>query len=327
MMHRDDRLRSTRRSYTYYPMDDPVITERMQAAVPVEGYYTYLLFQDLDHVFPYGVGRSSPRVQIVGPDAEHASPLIAASLSERSFPSLDEAVRKFVSSTAQYLVFGGSCTYEIDYLYPADTDSDDEPVAFGLELIQPGTLGTRDGAPIQYVLPSISETHDSTGLSYVTLDPSTLVVFTLPRDLVTPVRTLIEFLMTANGERRKEFELTLQSTRETTPYNFSAHQREKGRLFAEVTQPIGWNVRDSFKDDQLEPFSVWRQIRFLEFKVIVRDSIIEQLNTAIGQVGKRMGFSASITVTGVPTLSDVQQAKDDFRNGVRGLGALATATI
>jgi hypothetical protein len=184
-----------------------------------------------------------------------------------------------------------------------------------------------DGAPIQYVLPTISETRGSTGLSYVTLDPSTLVVFTLPPDLVAPVRTLIEFLMTANREQGKEFELTRQSMTETTPYNFSAHLREKGRLFAEVTQPIGWNVRDLFKDDQLEPFSVWRQIRFLEFKVMVRDSIIEQLNTAIAQVGKRMGFSASIEVTGVPTLSDVQQAKDDFYNGVRGLGALATATI
>ena len=327
MRRRDERLRSTRRSHTYYPMDDPVLAERIQAALPVEGLYTYMLYRDLDHVFPYGFGRTSPRLRIVGPDAERATPLIATALSERSFPSLDDGLRKFVSSTAQYLVFGGPCTYEIDYLYPADTDSDDEPVAFGLELIQPGTLGALDGAPIQYVLPTISEKRDSTGLSYVTLDLSTLVVFTLPPDLVAPVRTLIEFLMTANREQGKEFELTRQSLTETTPYNFSAHLREKGRLFAEVTQPIGWNVRDLFKDNQLEPFSVWRQIRFLEFKVRVRDSIIEQLNTAIGQVGKRMGFSASIEVTGVPTLSDVQQAKDDFRNGVRGLGTLATATI
>jgi hypothetical protein len=114
---------------------------------------------------------------------------------------------------------------------------------------------------------------------------------------------------------------------ETTPYNFSAHLREKGTLFAEVTQPIGWNVRGLFKADQLEPFSIWRQIRFLEFKVMVRDRIIEQLNTAIGQVGERMGFSASIEVTGVPTLEDVQSAKDDFRNGRRGLSDLASATI
>ena len=327
MKRRDDHLRSTRRSYTYFPVDDPVLTERMQAAVSVDGLYTYMLYQDLDHVFPYGFGRTSPRVQIVGPDAERATPLIAAALSERSFPSLDDGLRKFVSYTAQYLVFGGPCTYEIDYLYPADAGSDDDPVAFGLELIQPGTLGALDGAPIQYVLPTISGSRDSTGLSYVTLDRSTLVVFMLPPEFVAPVRTLIEFLMTANREQGKEFELTRRSMTETTPYNFSAHLREKGTLFAEVTQPIGWNVRGLFKADQLEPFSIWRQIRFLEFKVMVRDRIIEQLNTAIGQVGERMGFSASIEVTGVPTLEDVQSAKDDFRNGRRGLSDLASATI
>jgi len=34
--------------------------------------------------------------------------------------------------------------------------------------------------------------------------------------------------------------------------------------------------RDLFNDRQLEPFSVWRQIRFLEFKVKVRDCIVQQ---------------------------------------------------
>ncbi len=328
MMRREDHLRSSRRSYTYYPTDDPVLTERMQAATPVEGYYTYLLYQDLDNVFPYDFGRdTSSRVQVVGTDAERAEPLIADALSERPFPSLNDGLRKFVSSTAQYLVFGGPCTYEIDYLYRAGAESDDQPVAFGLELIQPGTLAALDGAPIQYVLPTISKTRDATGLSYVTLDLSTLVTFTLPPELAGPVRTMVEFLLTANREQQKEFQLTRQSLTETTPYNFSAHLREKGKLFAEVTQPIGWNVRDLFKDDQLEPFSVWRQIRFLEFKVTVRDRIIEQLNTLMGQVGERMGFSAKLEVGGVPTLDDVRIAKEDFESGRRGLSDLASATI
>lgn len=328
-MTRRKHLRSTRRSHTYYPMGDAVLTERMRAALPVDDYYTSLLFQDLELVFPYGFGRAhTPRVQVVGPDASQARPLVEAALADdRSFPDLEDDVQRFVTSTAQHLVFGGSCTYEIEYLFLSDSGTDDEPVAFRLELIQPGTVGTLGGAPIQYVLPTISNTRDSTGLSFVRLDPSTLVTFKLPEGLSSPVRTLIEFLLAANREQGKEFELARQSMSEPTPYNFGVHLREKGRLFAQVTQPIGWNVRGLFKDDQLEPFSVWRQIRFLEFKVIVRDHIIRQLNAAIGEVGQRMGFSASIEVSGVPTLDDVRIAKENFRSGRRGMGDLASATI
>jgi hypothetical protein len=240
---------------------------------------------------------------------------------------LDDGLRKFVSTTAQALVFGGPCTYEIDYLYPADEAGADHPVAFGLELIQPGTFSTIDGAPIQYVLPTLSEKRDPTGLPYVSLDQSTLVTFTLPQDLVAPVRTVIEFLVTANQEQTKEFALTQRALTEPTPYEFSAHMREKAELFAEVTQPIGWNVRDLFKDNQLEPFGVWRQIRFLEFKVRVRDAIIDRLNQAIDQVGKKMGFSATIEVAGLPTLEDVRVAKEDFRTGGRGLDDIGSATL
>lgn len=327
-MRRENHLRSSRRSYSYYPIDNSALAERMRAAVPFEGYYTYLLYQDLDHVFPYDIGRRiSPRVQIVGTDADRASPLIAAALSERSFPSLDDGLREFVSTTAQYLVFGGACTYEIDYLYPADSEDADQPVAFGLELVQPGTLATLDGAPIQYVLPTISETCDATGLPYVSLDPSTLATFALPADLAAPVGTVIDFLLTANGEQGKEFELVQRSLTDPTPYDFKAHMREKAALFAEVTQPIGWNVRGLFNDSQLEPFSVWRQIRFLEFKITMRDSIINRLNNVIEQVGHRMGFQATVEAVGLPTLDDVQRAKEDFRSGRRGMDELATATI
>jgi hypothetical protein len=325
----NDDLRSTRRAHTYYPVDIPELAERMEAAFPVQGFYTYLLHQDLDHVLPYTLGRyGGRRVHIVGPEPERSEPLIAAALSRRGHPSLPNGVRDFVSSTAQHLVLGGPCTYEIDFLYPSgDEGTETEPQAFRLHLITPGTLGLRDGAPIQYVPPEVSSLRDPNGLPYVLLEPSTLVRFALPKDLETPVREMVHFLRTANLEQGKDYALMEQPAPDRWSYEFAAHRAEKAELFARVTAPVGWNTRELFKENQLEPFGVWRQLRFLEFKVRVRDSILYRLNEALKRVGQTMGFQAGLQFEGLPTLEEVEEAKNDFWTGHRAFRDLVSLAI
>lgn len=328
MRRPDDNLRSTRCSHSYYPVDSPELAERMRAALPIEGFYTHLLHQDLDHVVPYSIGSDSgQRAAVVGPDAEVALSLIAAALSKRSYPSLQDGVREFINRTAQQLVLGGPCSYEVAFLFAPDAKVDEQPVGFRLEMVIPGTLGARDGTPIQYVLPTLSTLRDRNGLPYVLLDSSTLVAFALPEDLEKPVRALVNFLLTANQEQGKEFGLMEQAATQRTAYEFSAHKREKGELFAKVTQPIGWNIRDLFPDDQLEPLQTWRMIRFLEFKIRLRDSILDRLNQAVALAGEGLGFEATIEVQGLPTLDNVEIAKTDLRTGRRGLGDLASWAI
>jgi hypothetical protein len=115
--------------------------------------------------------------------------------------------------------------------------------------------------------------------------------------------------------------------RGTTPYNFSRHQQEQGELFATVTEPIGWNIRRLFKDNHLEPYDVWRDLRFLEFKIRFRDLIINRLNQALRQVGERLGFEATVELSGLRTLAEVEEAKDDLRTGRRGLNDLAKFVV
>jgi len=325
---RSDNFRSTRRSCTYYPVDSPELSERMTAAFPIDGFYTNLLYQDLGHVVPYSLGRDQGgRARLTGADAEKALPIVSAALSDGGYPSLEDGVRDFVSSTAQNLVFGGRCTYELAFLAPLQSETDEHPVGFEFPLVIPGTISTRDGAPIQYVLPSLSELRDRNGLAYVALDPDTLVEFTLPGELVAPVRRLIAFLQTANKEQGKEFGLMEQSVIKRTDYDFSAHKLERGELFAKVTQPVGWNVRDLFPDNQLEPYVTWRQIRFLEFQVKLRDRILDRLNYGIKLAGAKLGFETTIQLEGLPTHEDVEQAKEDFRTGRKGFPELLRLAI
>jgi hypothetical protein len=323
----DDGLEGSRRSRTFYPVNDPDLQARMHA-VSFQGSYTSLLHQDLDFVIPYDLGRGDgPSTRVVGPDADRARPLIEDAVSDRDRTrSLSDTLRHFVSSTAQYLVIAGPVTYEIDYLRPAGAPPD-RPTSFRLELVLPGTLGKRQDRPIQYVPAAFGAPQDETGLHYVELDPATLVTFELDQDLEGPVRKMVAFLRAANVQQGAEAVLMEQSIAGTLPYNFSQHQRERSELFAKITQPVGWNVRGRFKDGHLEPYDVWRQLRFLEFKVRLRNSIMDRLNATIREVGSRLGFEASLELAGLPTLEDVEAAKEDFWLGRRGFSDLAVFAI
>lgn len=323
----DDGLESTRRSRTFYPVHDPNLQARMHA-VSFEGLYTSLLHQDLDFIVPYDLGRGdSPSVRVIGPDADRAWPLIEDAISGGDrIRSLPDALRNFVGSTAQYLVIAGPVTYEIAYLRQADTPPD-RLTSFRLELVLPGTLAQLRGRPIQYVPAAFGGPQDESGLHYVDLDPATLVTFQLDPDLEGPVRKMVKFLRAANLQQEADAGLMEQTMAGASPYNFSQHQRERSELFAKITQPVGWNVRGLFKDGHLEPYDVWRQLRFLEFKVRLRDSIMDLLNATIADVGVQLHFEASIELTGLPTLQDIESAKEDLRHGRRALNDLANFAI
>jgi len=299
-------------------------------AVSFEGYYTYLLHQDLDFVMPYELRRGSdPTARVVGPDADRAAPLIVQALSGREWTSsLYDTLRSFVSSAAQHLVLAGPTAYEIDYLYPAaPADPSVSPSAFRLEPIAPGTFAHYGKKPIQYVPSAVEGPKDRTGLTYVELDPETLIMIRLDHSTETAVRKMVDFLRAANRLQSSEGTLMEQSMRGTTPYSFSRHQQERGELFATVTEPIGWNVRGLFTDNRLEPYNVWRELRFLEFKIRLRDLIIDRLNQALRQVGGRLGFEATIELSDLQTLATVEEAKDDLRTGRRGLTELAKFVV
>jgi hypothetical protein len=319
-------LRSTRRSRTFHPVDQPLL-ERVRAT-SFEGYYTFLLHQDLDFVIPYTIGRAGgPQAQVTGPDADRAAPLIERALSRRDrTPSISESVRTFVGSTAQHLVIGGPVTYEIDYLYPQDTASD-PPAEFRLELVLPGTLAYHGHRPVQYIPAAFGGPRDKTGLTYVELNAATLVTFRLDPAEETAVRKMIRFLRAASAVQGADMSLMERSMRDGTPYSFAEHHRELGELLAVVTEPVGWNARGLFQDGHLAPYEVWRQLRFLEFKIRLRDMIMDRLNATIAEVGSKMGFEAAIELSGIPTIQDVDDAKTDLRSGRRSLNDLATFAV
>jgi hypothetical protein len=299
----------------------------MRATSP-EGFYIFMLHEDLDHVVPYTIGRQGgQQARVIGPDADKARPVIERALSDQEWTrSLSDTVRKFVSSTAQNVVISGPVTYEIDYLYPL-ADASAPPAEFRLELVSPGTLDHHGRQPVQYIPDAYGGPKDKTGLTYTDLDPATLVTFRLPPAEEAAVGKVVSFLRAASSLQGAETPLIEQSARGGTAYSFAEHQRQRAELFAKVTEPVGWNARELFQDNFLAPYGVWRQLRFLEFKIKLRNLIMERLNQTLAGVGSKMGFQAAIELTGLPTLQDVEDAKRDLQTGRRSLTDLVRFTI
>ena len=290
----------------------------MRAASPT-GTYAFYLHEDLDRVMPYSMGHP-PRyhAEVTGPDALKAQPLIEQALNgEQRRHLLYDSVRAFASTTARHLIFSGPVTYEIDYLYPPAEEPGSTPAGFRLELIAPGTLNYQGSQPIQYVPAAYEGPRDKTGMTYVELDPATLVTFRLERADEVTVRKIIKFLRTASALDMTGATLITQDTKGA--FSFAEHQRKRGELIAEITEPIGWNARGLFRDNHLEPYDTWRKLRFLEFTIRLRDLIMDRLNVAIAQAGEKIGFHAALELVGLTTLPDVERAKDDLRSGKRSI--------
>lgn len=102
-----------------------------------------LLYRDLQFVVPFSVVRE-----------DRAMPLVAGGVSERMYPDLQGGIQKLFATVAQHLVFAGSCTYEIEYLFEKNAKPKDPPVEFHLQQILAGTVDQHHRRPIQFVLPA-----------------------------------------------------------------------------------------------------------------------------------------------------------------------------
>lgn len=269
------------------------------------GFYEGMLVEDVGYILPFGRGLDEDfTATIVGSTSDDLRTLIAEALPSQFDRSvLEEALRDFMQHVSTQVVGWGECTFEVEYLMEAAGDGD--PVAFRLAPLYPGSLGRRWRKPIQYVPRNAAEATTRDGLGFVHLDPQHLIKFSLPRVLHRDVRRAVRFLSAASDQQRNEFALVQQSMTQRTHYDVRAHHRLTGELVLRATRAIGWNARGLQREHVLDPYAVWRQLRFNRFKVQVRDVILAQLNDALRRIGDQFGFEARIELAGVSTLADV----------------------
>lgn len=272
-----------------------------------EGFYGHMLYQDCTLLLPL---RGKYKIEVL-PQADDELMKILATAIGHGDPHdwLDHALGDFLRECAFGMVFGGSTSYEIEYLTKPSTS---EEVSFRFRRIDYGTHIRRRGKDVQYLPARIAAEFDLP--RFVDLDPASLVVFRLNRSRQREILRCTRFLHEAKDWHRQISALS-EKARTGVPYDFSSHQEMMDLSLARATRPMGWDARGTFKKHQLEPYWVDRQIRFHAFRIELRDRILQVLNDALRTVGGRLGFEAEIVLRGVPTPEDVHSAQEELERG------------
>ena len=288
-----------------------------------------MLREDASNLLQYGNGEDEGFTATVnGPDVTRTAPLITgALLSTYGNRSLPDRLRDFFGTTADLILAYGAAHYELVYLHQNTEEPAGPLSAFRLELIPPGTVHPRRRKLVQYVPPDPARQHTRRGVGILHLDPAAITEFRLASHLARQVRHAMRILEVASAHTPAQAHLVEDSISGQLPYDFTDHNRRVSQIVARATAPIGWNGRGLFDGDQLEPYLIWRQLQFLAFKIHLRETILDRLNTAITTAGHHLGFTASIELGGMPTRDNVRDREQDLAHGRQNLSALLNWAI
>jgi hypothetical protein len=100
-----------------------------------------------------------------------------------------------------------------------------------------------------------------------------------------------------------------------TPYDFITHNHVRNVALAKTTQDIGWNARNLFEKESTEYYLINRHLKFEKFRIELRDNIVKTLNVGLDYIGKQLGFNSKISISGLPTLHEVNTSYDHLLKG------------
>ena len=279
-------------------------------------FYAFMLYQDVQHqIVPTRAREHGFRVDVISDDAAKVRDVIALGLGRESNRShLEGAIETWLEEAATALVLCGRVAYEILYLID---DATEEAIGFELELLPAGAHFRRWGREYQYV-PAGEDRRGRT----VQLDLNQLIVAEFP-----PQRRRRMQRAFAALDMATEFSAATSKLMEATmfnglPYDFPVHRRSLEVAVARSTAIFGWNARTTFADRQLEPYRIWREIRFEAFKIELRQILVDALNGGLDRIGDRLRWVAKLELQGLPTSEDIRQAESHLREGTRGVNEI-----
>jgi hypothetical protein len=311
-------LVSSQRSVQFWGDDIPPRGRRVFERF--ETFYGSMFSQDLGSIVPYRDDEF--RVEILPKDDESTRKLVAEALNTERHRSLEDAVAEFMRHfCAPMVVLAGEAAYEIVFLQ----DSQGEDVAFRLSPVTPGTYRRFLGRYTQAIPREYAKAHQLP--RRIWLKGKDVALFRLARRQRLQMEAMGRVFQAAQRRHEALADLTERAQKEHLPYDFKAHQDLIDRVVARATSPVGWDARGTFREKQLEPYVIYRHLRFASLKAELRQTIMDQLNEVLGRVGERFGQPIQLLLHGLPSLRDIEEAESQLREGSRPLTDLLTAYL
>lgn len=113
--------------------------------------------------------------------------------------------------------------------------------------------------------------------------------------------------------------------RENGLEDFTSVMRSYGAAMARICAPIGWSGRGLWQEHMASyQSSVW-QLRWYEFCIELRDSIIDAARRGIDIIAEAQGEQVELICDAVPSLADVQEARHRLRSGENSFSEILAA--
>jgi hypothetical protein len=257
--------------------------------------YCHRFLLDVGNLIPYGRGK----VVLVG-DSGSVEKLICKALSRGLHSErrdITEALREFCNICAPIVVAAGEAVFETILVKPEKM----YPIAQSFHLMHVGNYRRRFCRSTQY----------QPERGWIQLEQNLLVVFQLDKARRKAVRKSLETLATAS-----RYDPILHKVPQKPPqgYDFKLHQLQEAVSVSRATRTLGWN-ESMFMDYYREPYQVSRAFEWYQFRIELREMVVEGLNRALRIAGSAIGFDAQLELRGFPAKADLAEARMRLKEG------------
>jgi len=263
-------------------------------------------------IMPFPGHSKEPFDVSLSPSNEKAAKLMHYALDSRSSRrDLASAVCKFIRECVGTILYCGRSLYELVYFTDPAVE---KVVAFELSNIPPpAVVRTRRGV-YEYVPLDVARQFKVP--ERIILDPDRVVEFKPPNGFRHELPRIMKDLASISSLIVPDFMLTIPpDPLSRSPFDVQAHFSMRELAVAATTRKTGWSARGVFSKQMLEYYSLHLFLRSQEFKIELRNPVLDTLNEVLRRAGRVIGFDAQIVVSGLPTLEDVRTAQANLAAG------------
>lgn len=289
---------------------------------PRPGGNEHMFLEDLRlRALPFGRGLDDGFNIEIQPSTEEVLNLVRNSLPGRGYRHwrLDESFRDYTQSALEFLA-QGDLYLEIEYFQEPDHQTD-QPMAFRIDFLHPEMVTKRYGK-YRYLVPTNDRLEENKRWSSEPLDPSCLVVVSLPIRLRRELKRTFRVIRAADQDLRVMSDFTTGRHGNNSDFDFKTYQRISHDIVLRASQGTGWTRRGILAEGLLDPEKVWRAIQFARLVVRLREIATQGLQDAIDRAGMKIGFAAELKLSKVLTLDHLARLETDLEAGSRPIGEM-----
>lgn len=278
-------------------------------------FYTDMFREDLSFLLPsYDQASSVIRLE---PASQNVEQLIEEALCVHHARGFAAAVSEFIRFAAMSITGYGVAYYEITY---ESETLDKEPVAFHFQRIDPESVLIVGTAVYQKIDPRVAQERRCP--KWIHIPRKTVLKLSPPGRWVAEFRQIAYALTVLSRVTLPDFAIPDIARSRSVPVDNLDYLNTQQMAVLAATKRTGWNIRGLSSGKISGYYWFQRYLRFEKLKIQLRNELVNGLNDGLQRAGAKLGFSARIVVSDLPSESDVSAAECELDLGSKVMGEI-----